>query len=159
MTMAARISCGLVLLFGVQALVQPPAKPEQVQVLGCFGGSQPHSARCRDGKCFYRCVHPDSNSTELVCKEHETLHMVGVSAGGISWACQELISCPVKPILIGCHCTVQKTCIWGCDYWGSSDLHCHASSLEYLRPGRILQCAEGKDPEKMGGKVVHNWVC
>ncbi|CAE7792702.1 DIN11 [Symbiodinium sp. CCMP2592] len=89
--MAVRISCGLVLLFAVKALVQPPAKSEQVQVLGCFGGSKPNSTRCQDGKCFYRCVHPNSNSTELACKEQETLHMVGVSAGGISWACQDLI--------------------------------------------------------------------
>ncbi|CAE7792852.1 unnamed protein product [Symbiodinium sp. KB8] len=158
MTMAVRISRGLVLLFGVQALVQPPARPEQVHVLGCFGGMKPNSARCQDGKCFYRCVHPDSNRTELVCKEEETLHMVGVSAGGISWACQDLISCPVKPTYIGCNCTVQKTCIWGCAYWGSSDLHCHASSLEYLRPGRILQCAEGKAPKKLEAKM-YNWVC
>eukprot|EP00439_Symbiodinium_sp_Y106_P082183 s18_g21.t1 len=156
--MAVRISCGLVLLFGVKALVQPPAKPEQVQVLGCFGGSKPNSTRCQDGKCFYRCVHPDSNSTELVCKEQETLHVVAVSAGGISWACQDLISCPVKPTLVGCNCTVQKTCIWGCAYRSSLSLPCHAASLRHLGPGSILQCAEGKDPETLGGKTV-NWVC
>ena len=55
MTMAVRISRGLVLLFGVQALVQPPARPEQVHVLGCFGGMKPNSARCQDGKCLGWC--------------------------------------------------------------------------------------------------------
>ncbi|CAE7498759.1 cid13 [Symbiodinium microadriaticum] len=156
--MAARISCGLVLLVGVQALVQPPAKTEQVQVLGCGTFQPPNSTRCQDGKCYYRCVHPDSNRTELVCKEQEFLHMVGISARGISWACQDLISCPVKPTLVGCNCTVRKTCVWYCASGSSLNLPCHAASLSYLGPGLILQCAEGKGPETLGGNVT-NWVC
>ena len=76
----------------------------------------------------------------------------------LSRFCVEQWTAKVKPTYIGCNCTVQKTCIWGCAYWGSSDLHCHASSLEYLRPGRILQCAEGKAPKKLEAKM-YNWVC
>ena len=65
--MAARISCGLVLLVGVQALVQPPAKTEQVQVLGCGTFQPPNSTRCQDGKCLGFCESPCLTYFRLPC--------------------------------------------------------------------------------------------
>ncbi|CAE7279296.1 unnamed protein product [Symbiodinium natans] len=152
-----RLSCGLLLLVGATALVQmPPAK--QVQVLGCFGGTAPNATRCEGGKCHYMCVRPNLDGMELVCEANATLHQVGVSAGGVSWACQDLIRCPAKPALIGCNCTEKSRCIWGCAYWGSLDMRCNSSRLEYPRPGTILDCREGTVPEELrGGKG--NWAC